>query len=98
MSACLLKGLAQVQRAGLSRCFIPGMCAVYMEASEVLEVYRWMRPARNHGLVELVHVLTDVHKLPDWRHTCAQVRSQHHHRSCMELVATTWLFMTHMVS
>ena len=50
-----------------------GMCAAWMEETRVLEVYKWMRPAENHAVLELVHILRDVRKLPLWRDSLVQV-------------------------
>ena len=56
-----------------ARCNATGMCAAWMEETSELEVYMWTRPAENHGVLELVHILRDVRELPHWRDILIQV-------------------------
>ena len=48
-------------------------CVAFVPNAKILEVYQFIQPHDGYGYIELVNVLTDVKKMPEWRDILVQV-------------------------
>jgi hypothetical protein len=50
------------------------LSVAYVEEARMLEVYRMLKPGEGYGVIELLGVLEDVRRLPQWTDARMQAR------------------------